>query len=87
MIATGPRPKKPSYQAYILEIPASQHNTRHIISAVYIPPCSSDALYIEYLNKLQNAVNVPSVGSYFIAGDFNRPDIDGNFKKSMLFPI
>lgn len=59
----------------VVQLPASQSNKRHIISVAYIPPRTHDDVYIQYLEMLQGIANDSTTESFYIAGDFNLPDV------------
>lgn len=60
----------------LVQIPAAQQHTRHIIGVAYIPPASRAEVYEQYLDMLQGLANSPNCSSYHFFGDYNLPGID-----------
>lgn len=66
-------PAHATIEHVMIQLPASRPNTRHIISAAYIPPRSPEDVYGSYLDMLQDILIDTSTESFYVAGDYNLP--------------
>lgn len=52
------------------------NHEKYLISAVYIPPKSSEDVYSSYFESVQYLIDKLHTSNIYLLGDYNQPDID-----------